>query len=105
MADGSALSDNGGGTNYLTKGSFLEIIKSQEYQGILAKVIEPIVSRLQLRVNRLETELNSTKKIVNMQTLEINKLKREISAVSSANDDLLRLVFLAFNNFQKRFLG
>ncbi len=97
MAAGSALSDNGGGTNYLTKESFLEIIKSQEYQGILATVIEPIVSRLQLRINRLETELNSTKKIVNTQTLEIHKLKREISAVSSANDDLQRSV-----NAQKR---
>lgn len=88
----STASDNGGGVNYLTKESFLEIIKSQEYQATLTGLIEPIVSALELRMNRLESDLRNTNKVVRQQTLEINKLKREISAVSSANEDLQRTV-------------
>ena len=58
MADGG-VSDNGGNpqTNYLTKETFLEIIKSPEFVQIFTGAIEPLVSQLVKRIDNLETQL------------------------------------------------
>ncbi len=49
MATGGLLGDNGVTpiSTYLTKESFMEIIKSPGYTNVITAVIEPIVSKLE----------------------------------------------------------
>ncbi len=83
MGDGG-VSDNGGSpqtTNYLTKETFLEIIKSPEFVQIITAAVEQLVKR----IDNLETQLDKTNKI-ERQSIEISKLKKDVNSLSKASD-------------------
>ncbi len=95
METGGILSDNGGNPhfNYLTTESFMEIIKSPEYTNVITAAIEPIVSRLEKRIENLESKLEKTNKVVRNQALEINKLKKDVLALTETSDNLQKDVY------------
>ncbi len=98
------VSDNGGNPhiNYLTKETFLEILKSQEYSESIKTAIESIVSRLEKRISNLETKLENTRTIVQRQSIEINKLKKDVTALMEISDDLQKTVYAQKRNKRMR---
>ncbi len=98
------VSDNGSNPhiNYLTKETFLEIVKSPECLDSIETAIEPIVSRLEKRISNLETKLENKRTIVQRQSLEINKLKKDVTALTETSDDLQNTVYAQKRNERMR---